>query len=394
MKTKVNRILILAAGALFGLYSCNTDSYIEHYQRLTIVHLKGTPFERGAAYGQMLDKEIHETVKRWKEVVESTSGREFQEVLDDFFSSTSFRQDMERTDPDLLDEVYGLSESCRIGFQTLLAFQMSEELFTVMDEGAGSNCTSIGRAGTDSTATVLAQNMDPPEFLHGNPILLHIIPENGDPQCLLFSVPGLFGLAGMNERGVAVTCMGMSMLNHAKAGVPVVSVIRKILDAPGLEEAEAFIRQTSFAIPQCYGVGGPDGVRCFECSAGQVIEFYPFGNRDLILHTNFSVNNRDFNQGFIELLAQYQKTVDDPYYCPRYFHAYDEIEKYHRNLDRQRIGHILRLPEPEMEPILNSHTLGTLVMELDSDPTLYLALGHKGNEPFQTYSFSDFSKQR
>jgi len=193
---------------------------------------------------------------------------------------------------------------------------------------------------------------------------------------------------------VAVTCMGMSMLNHAKAGLPVVSVIRKILGATGLGEAEAFIRQTSFAIPQCYGVGGPEGVRCFECSAGQISEFYPFGDRNLVLHTNFSINNRDFNQGFIELLAQYQKTVDDPYFCPRYFHAYDEIEKYHRNLDRQRIGDILRLPEPETDPILNTNTLGTLVMELDSEPTLYLALGHQVDEPLHAYSFSDISLQR
>ena len=391
---KIKRTLVLAAGALFGLCSCQTESYIEYDQGLPILHLEGSPYERGAAYGRMLDKEIHETVERWKEEVESICGRDFQEVLDDFFSSTSFRQDMERTDPDLLDEVYGMSESCRIGFQTLLAFQMSEELFAVMDAGAGSNCTSIGKAGTDSTVTVLAQNMDPPEFLHGHPILLHIIPENGDPQYLVFSVPGLFGLAGMNEKGVAVTCMGMSMLNHAQTGLPVVSVIRKILAAPGLEEAEAFIRQTSFAIPQCYGVGGPGGVRCFECSANQVSEFYPFEDSDLILHTNFSINNRDFNRGFKELLAQYQKTVDDPYYCPRYFHAYDEIEKVNRNLDRQRIGNILRLPEPELEPILNAHTLGTLVMELDSDPTLYLALGHQGNEPFQAYSFTDLSMQR
>ena len=369
------------------LSSCSTGSYLEMSGGIPIVHLKGTPYERGAAHGQMLKEEIHESISKWEQELESVFERDFEELIDEFFNTTSYLESIETVDPELLDELFGMSETSLIAYKILLAFQMSEELFTVLDQEARSNCTSIGKAGTDSTACMLGQNMDPPQFLHGHPIVLHIIPDNGNPESLIFSVPGLLGLAGMNDRGVAVTCMGISMLKHAREGLPVISVIRKILSQPDLEGAEAFMRQCAFAIPQCFGVGDPGGLRCFECSANQLAEFYPFEGKDVLLHTNYSIENKDFNQGFIALLAHYGKSVDDPYFCPRYFHAYDKIEAYGRSLDRERLGTILRLPEPELEPILNENTLGTLVMELDEDPRLFLAPGHLEDASFITISF-------
>jgi hypothetical protein len=256
-----------------------------------------------------------------------------------------------------------------------------------MKKDGRSHCTSIGKARTDSTPTILAQNMDPPQFLHGHPVVLHIIPGNGAPECYVFTAPGLLALAGMNERGVAVTCMGISMLNHSTHGLPVVSVVRKILSMPSLEQASSFLERTPVAIPQCFGVGGPEGVRCFECSASQLSEFYPFEGEEVVLHTNFSINNRDFNQEFIDLLGYYGKTVDDPYFCPRYFLAYDMIEEYRGNLDVERIESILRNPEPEMEPILNDNTLGTLIMKLDSEPAFFVAPGHREGEIFHRLTF-------
>ena len=384
---KTVRYIFILMWMIFGFSSCKSGSYLEQKDGLTILHLKGSPYERGAAYGQLLKKEIHETIGKWKCEVELVFERDFEQLIDEFFSLSSYLESIESVDPDLLDEVFGMSEATTIDYKVLLAFQMSEELFTILDQEAHSNCTSIGMAGTDSSACILGQNMDPPQFLHGHPIVLHIIPENGDPGALIFTAPGLLGLAGMNEKGVAITCMGISMLNHSNAGLPVVSVVRKILSMPGLEETEAFLEQSAFAIPQCYGVGSPRGIRCYECSANQIREFYPFDEKTLVLHTNHSIQNSDFNAGFITLLGRYGKTVDDPYYCPRYFHAYDKIEELHRDLDRVSLGAILRLPEPELEPILNKNTLGTLVMELDDDPRLYLAPGHRKDAAFIPLTF-------
>lgn len=372
---------------LLTLPSCRYGSYKEWINGLEVIHLKGSPYERGAAYGHILKKEIHETISSWSREVESTFQRDLSTVIDEFFENSSYRESIKLHDPDLLDEIYGMSESAKIDFPTLLAFQMGEELFTLLEEENPVKCTCVGRAPTASRASILAQNMDPPQFLHGHPVVLHIIPSNGEPESYIFTVPGLLAMAGMNKKGLGVTCMSMSMLNHASEGLPVVSVVRRILASSSLEEVTEFINQASFAIPQCYGIGGPEGVYCFECSANQVAEFYPFEERDVLLHTNHSINNRDFNSGYIELLKQYGKTVDDPYYCPRYFLAYDKIKEVQMDLGTEQVTSILRLQEPELEPILNENTLGTLIMELDEDPILRIALGSQPGAVLRNLSF-------
>jgi hypothetical protein len=382
------RALIIVLGSLTFLFpSCRFGSHLEWYNGIEVVHLEGSPYERGAAYGHLMKKEIRETISRWTGEVENTFGRDPDSVIEEFLASSSYRESIERHDPDLLDEVYGMSESARMDFATLLAFQMSEELFTLLDDESRRKCTSVGRSRTDSTPSILAQNMDPPLFLHGHPLVLHNIPSGGGPESYIFTVPGLLGLAGMNDKGLAVTCMGMTMLNHNTDGLPVISVVRGILSSSTLEEALAFMHEISFAIPQCYGIGGIEGVYCLECSANQVAEFYPFEERDVLLHTNHSINNRDFNDNFVELLKEYDKTIDDPYYCPRYFLAYDRIREYEMKLGFEQIASILRCPEPEIEPILNDHTLGTLIMELDDEPVLRLALGHEPGAVFRNLFF-------
>jgi len=366
--------------------SCRDRSYMESLNGLEVLHLKGDPYKRGLAHGELLREEIGLSISSWKKEVEEEFDASFEELLGRFYEISSFTESIQNYDPDLLDEVDGIAEGSGINVKTLLAFQMSEEFSTLLN-GETHKCTSLGYYGSDTTITLLAQNMDPPLFLHGHPFVMHVIPGDGKPEQFIFTVPGLLGLAGMNSCGVALTCNGMSMLNHKADGLPVISVVRQVLACKSLDAASRFLKQISFGIPQCFSIGGPHGLRCFECSAGEVAEFYPFKDSNLVLHTNHSINNRDFNAGYVELLAHYGKTVDDPYFCPRYFLAYDEIEERNRKLDVKDLQDILRLKEPELEPILNPYTLGTLVMKLDDDPTLSLALGHESDARFHQLDF-------
>ena len=47
----------------------------------------------------------------------------------------------------------------------------------------------------------------------------------------------------------------------------------------------------------------------------------------------------------------------------------------------------MRIQEPEIQPILNSNTLGTLIMELGEDPKLSIALGQLEGAPFRNLVF-------
>lgn len=369
-------------------YSCRETSHMELSEGLRVIHLYGSSYERGLAHGQLLKPEINEMIARWQREVEGTTGQEFDSVVRQFFTTTTYLDTIKKQLPEILEEVRGIAASAGINYETMLAYQMSEELDALYG-GGGARCTALGIRPTDSTPTLLAQNMDPPLFLHGYPTVIHSIPDNKDPESLIFTFPGFLGLAGLNSNGVAVTCTGISMLNHARAGLPVSMMVRSILNSDTENEAFNFIRTVQMAIPQCFTVGGQKEIRCFECSSSQVTEFYPFEDANITLHTNFAVTNRDFNQQYIEVLKSYGKSVEDPYFCPRYFHAYDKIAEYGYSLNLFRIESILRLREPEIEPILNKGTFGTLMMELDATPKLMVIPGSQDHTKCITLSFDD-----
>ena len=178
--------------------------------------------------------------------------------------------------------------------------------------------------------------------------------------------------------------MEFQCLTTEKDGLPVAFIVRSILSKSNEMEAFNFIKTIPHATPQCYNIGGIDSVKCFECSANSVVEFYPFENKSIILHTNFANVNRDFNQKYIDLLAEYGKTIDDPYFCPRYFLAYDNIKETDLHLDTEKIKDILSLAEPKEQPISNASTYGCLIMEMREKPVLQIAPGRPNKTEFIT----------
>ncbi|PLX01252.1 MAG: hypothetical protein C0594_13605 [Marinilabiliales bacterium] len=354
------------------LFSCSEKSTIETKGKLTILHLHGNQYSRGFSHGKLLKKEIGQILSKWKKEVEGTYNKRFDTVVSSFFKETSYLDTIEKYKPELLNEIKGISDGAEIEYETILAFQMSEEIDVLAGEISGKHCTSIGIASTDSTPSFLSQNMDPPLFLHGKPVLLHIYSEESQNESYVYTFPGFIGLTGLNSKGVAITCMSLSMLNYSKSGMPVSFIVRSVLEQDTEHDAFELIQKMPIAIPQCFIIGGKNEVKCFECSANQKTSFYPFKNRDICLHTNYAITNKDFNEKFIELLKQYRKTPDDPYYCPRYYLAYDKIVECNYNLNYNTIQKILSLHEPEIEPISNQYTYGSLIMELSEKPILYL----------------------
>ena len=368
-------------------FSCNSHRQIEKMGDLTVLHLNGSSYERGLAHGKILKHEIEDITTRWKIEVEKTYQADFHKVVSSFFRSTSYVDTIQAYCPELLEEVRGISDGSGIDYETILAFQMSEEIDVLSDNLKGKHCTSIGVSKTDSTPAFLAQNMDPPLFLHGFPVLLHSSGNESHPESYIYTFPGFIGLTGMNSKGVAVTCMSMSMLNHSLSGLPVSFILRIILSKRSEKVAIDFIKKIPIGIPQCFMIAGLSDVRCFECSANQKTEFYPFDNRGISLHTNFSITNRDFNDNFKSLLAEYNKTLDDPYYCPRYFLAYDKIVEFNFRLDYEAIKSILSSSEPEIEPISNENSYGSLIMELSNTPVLYISPGRPDTTEFIKFMF-------
>ncbi|MCF8233731.1 MAG: C45 family peptidase [Bacteroidales bacterium] len=383
MKGKLYLLIVLS----LLLFACNPESYIDKRNNLTILHLFGSPYERGFDHGKLLKPQIDSIIKRWMIEVENTYHQDFEGAIEVFSNNTTFRDTVGRYHQEIIEEIEGIADGSGQAYETMLAFQMSEEIEAFAEELAEGHCTAISVNKTDTTPTILAQNMDPPPWMHGAPTLLHIYDD--DKELYVYTVPGFIGLDGMNSKGIGIAFNGISMLSHSREGLPVSFIVRGVLDCTSEAAAYRYIEQVPIGVPQCFTIGGPKEARCYECSPNEKQIFYPFDEKNISFHTNFSLANRDFNQYYIDLLAEYGRTVDDPYFCPRYFLLYDKIEECDRQLNAVMIKELLSLTVPEIHPISNNNTYGCLVMGLSEHPVLHIAAGKPNETEFIRLSFDE-----
>lgn len=346
-----------------------------------MIHLEGDPYERGLQYGRLMSEEISHILEAWKAELPAPLNEYPEEIIQ------SYMNYVDEMTPALLQEVRGIADGSGVSFEELFAFQVGEELDNI-DPGIAKHCTSISTNKPLNSPVIVAQNMDPPLFLHGYPLILHITEEN--MESFIYTSPGLIGLNGMNSKGIAIACNSMSMLNNKPSGLPVSFILRESLAKESFGEVIDFLGRVDHSTPQTYTVGGMDTTVCLECSPAGCFPFSAFEDEGITLHTNYAIANRDFSDQFIEFLAEYGKTVEDPYFCPRYFLAYDLIVEKDFILDPAAIMEILSSRESDLEPISNMYTYGSSVMVLGDRPSLYIAPGRPDTTGYLHLQFDQF----
>ncbi|MCB2208441.1 MAG: C45 family peptidase [Bacteroidetes bacterium] len=370
---------------LIILFACSDKSRVEYNDKLTILHLFGTPYERGVFHGKALKNEIGKITGKWINEVEDNGKTNFDNVISEFYSNTTIVDSLKKYTPELLNEVRGISDGCGIDYETILAFQLSEEIDVFLDKQEGNKCTAISVNKSGNGPAIVAQNMDPPMFLQGFPVVLHVI--EGEVESYVYTFPGFIGLDGINSKRIAITCNGISMLNSSNSGLPVSFIVRKILSFKAPSDALSFINRIQHATPQAYILGLADSAICLECSDLGCVKYETFPENGVNLHTNFSIANHDFNKNYIKLLNSFGKTTQDPYFCPRFFLAYDLIVEHDYSLSIGAIKDILSTRVPDIHPINNERTYGTLIMELSETPYLIISPGRPDEVDFVKLNF-------
>lgn len=82
---------------------------------------------------------------------------------------------------------------------------------------------------------------------------------------------GMIALNGANSAGIGVVVNNLSMLPSSRSGLPVMFIIRGILQQSTLAEAVAFAERVPHAIGQHYAIGSPDGIAGLEGAANGVM---------------------------------------------------------------------------------------------------------------------------
>jgi isopenicillin-N N-acyltransferase-like protein len=354
--------------------------------------LEGSPYDRGFVHGETLKNEIHDIVKLWKADISKRSGMEADVFIEKFLSDTDFVTAIQKWTPALLDEVRGISDGCGIDYNTMLAFQLVDEVWLYLGEISSDSCSAIGMGKTENHPSYVAQNMDLERFRNGFQVLLHIKYEDSDLECFVFTCAGFIVTNGMNNKSIGVCVNAVSQLNYAREGLPVAFVIRGLLEKTTLEDAVNFVKTVKHASGQNYVIGGLENAYSFEASATQVVEYTPDSNA--IYHTNHPLVNDDYNAKYKKFLEETKGTeVSYPNSVVR-LQSLDTRLKDLEEIDVDIIKAALSSKDSAKDPVCRSYdpslpnfTFGCVIMVLSENPEMHVAPGPPDITPFQVFRF-------
>jgi len=353
---------------------------------LRIVEVAGSPRELGRGQGEELRFLIARGLDGWSDQIGRATGVAALDFVAELLERTQFVQSINKLTPELNEEIQGLAEGSGQPYSTMLAYQlMDEEWWFRTSLGASRQspveaCSAVGVVRGDGT-TLIAQNMDLPSFYDGTQVLLRLRPV-GRPEALIFSPAGMLGTTGLNATGVAVCCNSLPQLSHRSTGLPVACVVRAVLARPSRALAADLVRSVPHATGQNYLIGDPSGITDLEASANQVREVVQEGAQ--VRHTNHPLANDDLDVASAtaaEIRSTTRARLDKLTHDLGPLGAAVTLTEVTRVLSDSEVPVCVPRGRGWM-------TLGSLVMELSTDPLLHVAPGPPADTPYITVGFA------
>src|SRR4051794_30760575 len=124
--------------------------------------MAGTPRERGLAYGEVARPLIQEAVARWQ----ALGGARSEEMLHALVDRTELVAVGRRLTPYLAQEVAGIAHASAVDERLIWALNLLDEDWWVRRRlEAAPGCSALGLRGGGERPTLIAQNMDLPDWV-------------------------------------------------------------------------------------------------------------------------------------------------------------------------------------------------------------------------------------
>ncbi len=365
------------------------------------VQCHGTPRERGRIHGESLREVIQETIERWQTKLIEKVGMPYAQYQEHLLRETSFRTAIERWTPDLLEEVRGIGEGAGLDFELIFAWQLLDEhgwFSDLLIAGPGKpeeKCSGFGYWNDVSTGSVMGQNLDLPVIKDGAQTVLQIKYENSDLELIVATQAGALASLGLNNRALGVCVNTISQLDTSVKGLPVVYVIRGLLEKASREAAMEFARSISHASGQNYIMGSPLGVEDLECSAHKVVPYQPAAPGKAVYHSNHPLVNDDQEAFRARKKAEAWKDPEVEHTntsSSRWALLQKEVEAWWGSDAKIGVeeGKRLLRTSPVCIPLQenrDSFSALSAVMELNDTPRIHIAAGPPDETPFHTFGF-------
>jgi len=371
-------------------------------QKIEIIEISGTPYERGRKYGEAAKDRIQKVLKDWKTYMHRNYLRDPEECLKDFLDYADFQGAIDKWAPGMLDEVRGIANGAGIDFKTMYALQLGDEEMVYSfkeckwkketedrDDEAGQHCSVLGVFGQKELPSYLAQNIDIPAWSRGHQIFLKV--DYGDFQVMMLTIAGMVACTGVNSRGVGVCVNTLFDLDHCPDGVPVAFVIRRVLEMESFAKAANMLKSIKHASGQNYTIGDAKEIGAFECSAEKVARYIPDPDMSRVFHTNHPFVNDD--KDFFDKYQSHQSAsfqVEGPNNSEIRYEALERrLGKHHDIISLDDIKETLRSHDDPHNPICvdvpTVLTFGSVLYELYDRPKLHVTAGAPCKSKYQVY---------
>jgi isopenicillin-N N-acyltransferase like protein len=361
MKSILITILIIAVSNVFIL-SANIKKDSKKsvildtaYSNLPILHLNGTPYENGFQHGKIMKNRIIELVGLWKNDIERNYQLPADEFIKIFLDSTNYIPAIKKWTPDLLEEIKGISAGSGIDFNTIFAFQLTDEIWTnARLIHIPHHCTSVGinNYKINRSSNYIAQNIDITPFYHGFQILLDIKDRKTNSRKLVTTFAGYIGANGLNKH-IGITENTLSDLKSSLNGLPVCCVARGVLERTSFEDAVNFIKMIKHASGQNYIIGSKYNIISLECASDLVTEYWPDSTKNYTFHANIPVTNTSYHPA--NTIALYGIFSDER------FKLMETKIINNKSINWKTIQDVL-----STKPICNNNTFVSTIMEFDN----------------------------
>lgn len=256
------------------------------------LELSGNPHERGLAHGNQLRTEITGLYDQWLQCAARQSPPiDERELLEFVGEHLAHARDFA---PAWVEQVAGIGAGSRLGLERAFALSCWDELcswFTVRGQGdkqRGCGCTSFASRSARPGSIIIGQNQDAWRWWKPVVIVQESDPGGSIPRTLSAAHPGVLGVLGVNEHGVAIVANSLLPADRAP-GAPFAVVLREALRQTTLADAIATIVQAPRATGANYVVADSDAAVDIETTHSDAHITYV---TDHFAHSNHYLSDR------------------------------------------------------------------------------------------------------
>ena len=265
------------------------------------LELKGSSYDMGTKHGEIFADEIKNSIKEYKERLASTFGQhEAERIIDWTLNKSDFKKDIEQYAPHIIDEIKGISDSCKEPFGDVFLLNMYEEAYLAapkqlgisMEALIGHGCTSFS-CQTDGTR-FNGQTMDWTPNLDGEQVMFRY--QLPDKEVLMLGFYGQIGGIGVNSRGLSVF---VNTLPQGKTrendGIGSQFVLRLLLECNSVSEAIDLLENIPRYYAMNYSLADFKTQVNVEASATELELLETSNDHPYLVHANFSLKFKDKN---------------------------------------------------------------------------------------------------